>query len=87
MLIIKEFINNTTTKYAENDDEYFDSIFSSGPSLAPFKKIQRRKNEILYFTDDDRGYFERKDGFFGKFSTLDNGKKFFQWTTEKITRE
>ena len=88
MIAVHDFTNGTTTEYAENNREFVDSIFTPGGTLAVFKKIQNRKNDVLYFVDDDRGYFERKaDGLFGKFGTLENGKKFFQWTTEKITRK
>ena len=70
MIAVHEFINGTTTEYAENNQEFLDSIFTPGGTLAVFKKIQNRKNDILYFVDDVHGYFERKtDGLFGKFGT------------------
>lgn len=86
MITIYNYITEQTTNYAENDKEYFDSIFSYGASLVPFKKIKKTKSATLYFTDKDKGYFERFDGLFGKFGRLDNGRLFYQWTTEKINR-
>lgn len=79
-------INNE--KYAENDKEFINSLFTPGGALRTFLKIQKRKNEILYYTQPGRGYFERNtDGLFGQFSTLDNGRKFYQWTTADIKRQ
>lgn len=85
MIIIKD--NNTTTKYAENDNEFTDSIFTPGGALNLFYKIQKHKDETLFFITPKHGIARRHhDGFFCKFSKLDNGKFFFQHTLDTITQ-
>lgn len=74
-------------QYAENDKEFIDSLFTPGGTLRTFAKIQKRKNETLFYTRPGGGYFERIDGLFGQLSTLDNGRKFFQWTSAEIKRQ
>ena len=100
MLVITENITNRTIAYAENDAEYIESLFTpvdvpgaenNRGTLAIFHKIQKRKNEILYWTTENKGYFERKDGLFGQFGKIEggkyDGKLWFQWTCAEIKRQ
>lgn len=85
MIIISDYTG--TKQYAENDDEFTDSLFTPGGSLNLFYKITKRKNHTLYWINEKRGYVQQHDNkLWGQFSKHDNGL-FFQYTTAKITRQ
>ena len=95
MIIIKENITNRTIAYAENDKEYTESLFepvkiadaeNNKGTLALFKKIEKKRGGVLYWTTENNGYFENKSGLFGQFGKVDGDKLYFQPTLAQIKR-
>lgn len=97
MIIITQNITNKKTAYAENDDEFKNSLFSpvavpgatnERGTLVLFKKIQERKNARLYWVTDSNGYFfDKNNKIWGQFSKWEKGKLFYQWTLDEITQQ
>ena len=95
MLVITENITNRTIAYAENDKEYTKSLFdtvnitgaeNNKGTLALIMKLEKRKNGTLYWTTENKGYFENKSGLFGQFGKVDGDKLYYQPTLAQIKR-
>lgn len=95
MLVITENITNRTIAYAENDNEFTNSLFepvnitdaeNNKGTLALFHKVEKKRGGVLYWTTENKGYFENKSGLFGQFGKVDGGKLYFQPTLAQIKR-
>lgn len=87
MLIIEDNTSGKVRKFATSDSEFVDSLFNNGEgTLTPLYKITKQKNAVLFWISADSGVFFRTlpTPLWGKFSKLENGKKFFQHTLDKI---
>ena len=87
MLVIEDNTTGKIRKYATNDSELIDSLFNDGEgTLDTLYKIEKRKNAILFWTDEERGvYIWTPNGLWGKFKKMENKKLFAQHTLDKIT--
>lgn len=78
MLKISDYERTKAVYWAENENE-------EGRKF--YKTEKKRNGDRLYYTEEGRGYLERGgDGFWAVFSTLDNGRKWYQYTLEHIER-
>lgn len=71
-------------KYATSENELIDSLFNDGEgTLEPLAKIQKSKNDIKFFINNDKGFGITSQGVAFKFIRLANKKLFYQLTLDE----